>query len=416
MPAYTYIAKTDDGRVVQSTIEAASRQEALSLIRSHTAGVVVSLTEAAAPQALSGRDTPPPLRVRAEPRLRSGRIGPRDLAVFFRQLAISVNAGVSLRDSVESITADLEHAAFRSVLRRVCDRLHDGRSFSQSLAAEGRVFPPICVALIRTAEEAGSMAQTLDQLAASIEKNVALTRKIRSITAYPMFVAFFFAIVVLIMTFFILPQFQNVFTGWGAELPLLTRLVFRANKAVVGNAVPIFAILAAIIGGLIAWSRTAAGERRIDRFLLELPLLGLSLKKLAIARFCKNLAIMIRGGVPIATAIEITAAVSGNKAIEEALLGARDRIIRGSDITTGLSDQGLFPRLLIRMVGVGESSGRLPEVLDRVAASYEDDVEGSIMTITALFEPIIIVSFGAIVLTFVMAIYLPVFTVASHMR
>jgi type IV pilus assembly protein PilC len=175
-------------------------------------------------------------------------------------------------------------------------------------------------------------------------------------------------------------------------------------------------ILAAGVGGLVVWSRTAIGALWIDRFLLRLPLLGLSLKKLAIARFCKNLAIMIRGGVPIATAIEITAAVSGNKAVENALLGARDRILRGSDITTGLADEGLFPRLLIRMVGVGESSGRLPEVLDRVAASYEDDVEGSVMTVTALFEPIIIVVFGAIVLTFVMAIYLPVFTVASHMR
>jgi type IV pilus assembly protein PilC len=416
MPVFGYTVKTEDGRVMQASMEASSRQEALSLIRSQTAGVVVALAETAGPRALSGRDTPAPSRVRARPRLRSGGIRPRDLAVFFRQLAISVNAGVSLRDSIESITADLEHAAFRLVLLRVGDRLHDGRSFSQSLAAEGRVFPPICVALIRTAEEAGSMGQTLDQLAASIEKNVALTRKIRSITAYPLFVAFFFAIVMVIMTFFILPQFQSVFGGWGAELPLLTRVVFRANKIVVGNAVPIFVILAAGVGGLVVWSRTAIGALWIDRFLLRLPLLGLSLKKLAIARFCKNLAIMIRGGVPIATAIEITAAVSGNKAVENALLGARDRILRGSDITTGLADEGLFPRLLIRMVGVGESSGRLPEVLDRVAASYEDDVEGSVMTVTALFEPIIIVVFGAIVLTFVMAIYLPVFTVASHMR
>jgi type IV pilus assembly protein PilC len=378
---------------------------------------VVALSEAAAPRALSGRDTPPPLSHGGDrPRLRSGRIGPRDLAIFFRQLAISVNAGVALRDSIESITADLDHAAFRSVLLRVGERLHDGQSFSEALASEGRVFPRISVALIRTAEEAGSMAQTLDQLAASIEKNVALTRKIRSITAYPVFVAFFFAVVVGVMTFFIVPKFQDLFGGGEAELPLLTRLVFRANKAVLGNAVPIFVVLGVCAGGLFAWSRTAAGQLGIDRFLLRLPLLGASLKKLAIARFCKNLSIMIRGGVPIATAIEITAAVSGNKAIEKALLGARDRIMRGSDITTGLADEGLFPRLLIRMVGVGEASGRLPEVLDRVAASYEDDVEGSIMTVTALFEPIIIVSFGAVVLTFVMAIYLPVFTAASHMR
>lgn len=415
MAVFAYTVKTDDGRVIQATIEAGTRQEALSQIRSRLSGAVIALAEPSRPQALAGRETPPPIE-RAAPRLRSGRIRPRDLAIFFRQMAISVNAGVPLRDSLESITHDLEHAAFRRVLLGVAEQLHEGRSFSQSLASQGRVFPQICVALIRTAEEAGSMAQTLDQLAASIEKNVALARKVRSITAYPAFVAGFFVIVLGIMTFFILPQFEKVFSGWDAQLPFLTRTVFAFNKAVVSHAIPALVVLAVLVVALVAWGRTASGALTIDRLLLRLPLFGVNIKKLALARFCKNLAIMIRGGVPIASAIEITAAVAGNRAIELALLGARDRIVRGSDITSGLADEGLFPRLLIRMVGVGETSGRLPEVLDRVATNYEDDVEGAIMTITSVFEPVIIVVFGAVVLTFVMAIYLPVFTVASHVR
>lgn len=416
MPAFAYTIKTDDGRVVQSTVEAATRQEALSLIWAHGDGVVVSLAETSAPQAFAGREIAPRASLAAPLRMKGGAIRPRDLAVFFRQMAISVNAGLPLRDALESITEDLEHAAFHRVLQRVGAELHEGRSFSQALANQGRVFPPICVALIRAAEEAGSMAQTLDQLSASIEKNVAMMRKVRSITAYPMFVAGFFVVVIVIMTFFILPQFQKVFGGNEADLPMLTRIVFRANAALVHHAIPVLIVLGALIGGLVAWGRTAPGRLRLDHFKLTLPWIGLCLKKLAIARFSKNLAIMIRGGVPIATAIEITAAVAGNKAIERAMLGARDRIIRGSDITNALAEEGMFPRLLIRMVGVGESSGRLPEVLDRVADSYESDVEGSLMVVTAMFEPIIIVVFGAIVLTFVMAIYLPVFTMASHMH
>ena len=413
MPAFAYTIKTDDGRVVQSTVEAASRQEALSLIRTHGDGVVVSMVETGAPQAFAGRESALRTSLAAPRRLKAGAIRQRDLAVFFRQMAISVNAGLPLRDALEAITEDIEHAAFHRVLLRVAAQLHEGRSFSQALAGQGRVFPPICVALIRAAEEAGSMAQTLDQLSASIEKNVAMARKIRSITAYPMFVAGFFVVVIVIMTFFILPQFQKVFGSDEANLPLLTRVVFRANAFLVHHAIAGLIVLGVLIAGLLAWGRTAAGRMQIDRFKLRLPWFGLSLKKLAIARFSKNLAIMIRGGVPISTAIEITAAVAGNKAIESAMIGARDRIMRGSDITNALAAEGLFPRLLIRMVGVGEASGRLPEVLDRVADSYESDVESSIMVVTALFEPIIIVAFGAIVLTFVLAIYLPVFTMAQ---
>ena len=416
MPAFAYTVKTDDGRVVQSTVEAATRQEALSLIWAHGDGVVVSLFETSAPQALAGRETGLRTSLATPRRIRGGAIRPRDLAVFFRQLAISVNAGLPLRDALESITEDTEHAAFHRVLKRVGAQLHEGRSFSQALASQGRVFPPLCVALIRAAEEAGSMAQTLDQLSSSIEKNVAMARKIRSITAYPVFVAGFFVVVIVIMTFFILPQFQKVFGDNPADLPMLTRIVFQANAILVHHAIPGVIVLGALIAGFLAWGRTVAGRLRIDRFKLTLPWIGISLKKLAVARFSKNLAIMIRGGVPIATAIEITAAVAGNKAIERAMLGARDRIVRGSDITTALAEEGLFPRLLIRMVGVGEASGRLPEVLDRVADSYESDVESSIMVVTAMFEPVIIVVFGAIVLTFVMAIYLPVFTMAAHVH
>ena len=416
MPAFAYTIKTDDGRVLQSTVEAATRQEALSLIWAHGDGVVVSLSETSAPQALAGREAAPRASLTAPQRMKGGAIRPRDLAVFFRQMAISVNAGLPLRDALESITEDLEHAAFHRVLQRVGAQLHEGHSFSQALASQGRVFPPIAVALIRAAEEAGSMAQTLDQLSTSIEKNVAMMRKVRSITAYPMFVAGFFVVVIVIMTFFILPQFQKVFGGNEADLPMLTRIVFHANSFLVHHAIPALIVMGILIAGFVAWGRTVSGRLRIDGLKLKIPWLGLCLKKLAIARFSKNLAIMIRGGVPIATAIEITAAVAGNKAIERGMLGARDRIIRGSDITSGLAEEGLFPRLLIRMVGIGESSGRLPEVLDRVADSYESDVEGSLMVVTAMFEPIIIVVFGAVVLTFVMAIYLPVFTMAAHMH
>ena len=411
MPSFKYVVKTHDGRVIQSSLEAADRKDAVARIRERADGVLVRIEEPGAP--LSGRDAasmqPPAPR-------HSGRIRQSDLTMFFRQLAISVNAGLPLRDSMESIVQDLEHDALHQVLSRIVTRLHEGRTFSQALADQGRVFPRLCVTLVATAEEAGSMGRTLDQLAGSLEKSEALSRKIRSITAYPMFMVAFFIIVMVVMTLFVLPQFQEAFSGWGARLPLLTRVVFGINRLIISHIVIIGLTLGIGIAAVVLYVRTNGGRMRFDRFKLSLHWFGVCFRKVALARFCKNLAVMIRGGVPIASAIEITSAVCGNQVMEHALRSARERILLGSDFAHSLAREGVFPNLLVRMVGIGESSGRLPEVLDRIADGYEVDVEGSIVVATSLFEPVVIVFFGAIILAIVMAIYLPVFTAGASMR
>ena len=411
MPSFKYVVKTHDGRVLQSSVEAADRKEAAARIRERIEGVLVRIEEKGA--AFPGHDAALPRR---PVQGRSGRIRQSDLTVFFRQLAISVNAGLPLRDSVESIVEDLEHVALHRVLSRVVTRLHEGRTFSQALADQGQVFPRLCVTLIATAEEAGSMGRTLDQMAGSLEKSEALSRKIRSITAYPMFMVAFFIIVMVVMTLFVLPQFQEAFSGWGARLPLLTRVVFGINRLIISHIVIIGLTLGIGIAAVVLYVRTNGGRMRFDRFKLSLPWFGVCFRKVALARFCKNLAVMIRGGVPIASAIEITSAVCGNQVMEQALRSARERILLGSDFAHSLAREGVFPNLLVRMVGIGESSGRLPEVLDRIADGYEVDVEGSIVVATSLFEPVVIVFFGAIILAIVMAIYLPVFTAGASMR
>lgn len=414
MPTYTYRVKTTDGEVLEDRVSAANRQDALSAVFRRGEGTVVDLREDRAGVSVPG--APPPLPARSAPRLKGGWIRSRDLTVFFRQLAVSVNAGVSLREALESIIEDLEHAKLRRVLQRVCDRLHEGASFSQGLAADTKTFPPLCVALIRTAEEAGTMPRTLDQLATNLEKSDALARKIKSIMAYPMFIAVFFVLVLLIMTFFILPQFQDIFEGWGAELPVLTRAVFTVNKFLIHNVVLEVAVLTLLLVGFLLWRRTETGRAQLDRIKLALPGFGDVLRKVAFARFCKNFAMMVRGGVPVTQGMEIAAGVTVNKVIERALMNARERIMLGSDIGGSLGREEIFPRLLVRMVSIGESSGRLPDVLDKVADTYESEVEGAVMVATSLLEPVIIVFFGAIVLLFVLAIYLPVFTTAAHMQ
>jgi type IV pilus assembly protein PilC len=343
------------------------------------------------------------------------RVSISDKALFCRQLSISVGSGIPLLESLQSITADMENGGFRRVLERVLKKLDDGAPFSVAISGEPKVFDRLFVALIKTAEEAGSLTETLNYLATSMEKSARLASKIKSIVAYPVFVGFFFILVSCIMTLFVLPRFQAIFAGYKSGLPPLTRMVFAVNSFIIHNSLWLFLGMAGAVALGIMYAATPAGRMQIDGMVVRLPIVGDIVRKLAVSRFCRNFGIMMAGGVPVATAIEIAAEVLGNKVMEKSMKASRDRIVAGSNIASSL-DKKVFPRLVARMVGVGESSGRLPEVLTKVADVYEEQVESTILMAISLLEPILIAVFGGLILVLVMAIYLPVFGAAGQMR
>ncbi|MEI8120932.1 MAG: type II secretion system F family protein [bacterium] len=409
MPDYRYSAKDESGREVAGVYTAPTRFDALTQL--HDRGLTVTeISDEGI--GVGGIDM---VKVAAKKGRVFGRVSSSDKAIFCRQLSISVSAGIPLRESLESITADLDNAAFRRVLERVLKKLDDGAPFSSAIMGESKIFDRLFIALIRTAEEAGSLTETLNYLATSMEKNDRLSRKIKSILAYPMFIGGFFLLISGIMTIFVLPQFQDIFKGFGNDLPPLTRAVFTINTFVIHNTLWIFLGVATAILSFILYASTKAGRFQIDGMLVRLPLIGDIIRKLAVSRFCRNFGIMMTGGVPVATAIEIAAEVLGNKVMEASMKATRDRIMAGNNIASSL-DKKVFPRLVARMVGVGESSGRLPEVLNKVADVYEDQVEGTIMVVISLIEPIIIAVFGGLILLLVLAIYMPVFSSAGHMK
>ncbi len=407
MATFSYTAKQDDGEMVRATLRADSRHAALGLLRGR--GLIPLSVEEV------GRG-----RVRAKSRKRGsftrwgGAISTSDRAIFCRQLAISVNAGVPLRESLESITEDLDKPAFKRVLEHIVDQLHAGVSFSDALSQHPATFNTLFVALIRAAEESGSLPQTLEQLAVAEERSQRLQTKIRSITAYPIFIAIFFVVVCVIMTLYVLPKFQEIFSGYSSELPRVTRMVFGLNQFMIDNALLIGGGFAFVVIGLYLWGRTVAGQYMFDAMKLKLPYFGPCFMKFAVSRFCQNFSVMMKGGVPVATAMEMSAATCGNRVMEKALLEARDRIIDGAGISESLERDVRLPRLVVRMVSVGESSGRLPEVLERISLVYEEQVEAAIMVATSLFEPLVICLFGIVVLILVMAVYLPVFSAAAY--
>ena len=269
MEQFTYIAKNDKGDTVRSSVMADSRYEAMALLREQ-ALTVIELARgvfpghpAAGPDAAHLRSAAP-----RAPRHRFAplaRIRLADMAIFCRQLSITINAGVPLRDALETIAVDLDHPGLRLSIYRLIDLLHAGKTFSQALALQPRVFDTLMVSLVAAAEESGSLTQTLNQMAGYLERSERLRRKIASITAYPIFVAVFFVLVCGIMTFFILPKFQAIFSGFKAQLPLITRVVFGLNQFVLDHLALLLLAASAAIALLCLYRRTPAGRLQIDR-------------------------------------------------------------------------------------------------------------------------------------------------------
>jgi type IV pilus assembly protein PilC len=418
MGLYQFIGKNVNGEVVESSLDANSRLDALVALR--VKGVTVIRLDAADDMeeevAATGRAHAARAKRKASFLRPKARVSLGQKALLCRQLAISVNSGVPLRDALESIAEDLDDPAFKGIIQGVVQDLHDGKSFSEAISRYTGVFDRIFVALIRAAEESGSMAQTLSHLAGSLENSEKMRRKIRSITAYPMFVAGFFCVISAIMTLVVLPKFEKILGGFGAALPRITRAVFGINRFIINHAIVIVLVVAVAVVAFVLYKRTEPGQIRMDRVKLALPVIGDWIRKLAVARFCQNLAIMLHGGVSVTAAIEIASTICGNTVLEKSLLSARDRILSGSDIASSIAQDKAFPRLVVRMIGVGESSGRLPEVLEQVSDAYEDQVEGSIMMATSLLEPVIICVFGIVILVFILAIYVPIFTMGSQVK
>ena len=441
MAKFSYTAKTVNGEVLRDVIEADDRQKALSVLRAREL-TVVSLNEM---EDLDRGAGILPAGLGVSPRMKAPiekfkrvfqkrkaaedlttakkrlllfprKVALKDMAVFCRQLAISVNSGLPLRESLEGIYEDMEASLLKPVLDDIIRKLHDGIPFSRAVAAHPKTFSPVFIGLVRAAEEAGSLGTTLNQLATYLEGSDKLVRKVKTLLAYPAFVAVFFIGICGVMSFKIIPRFEEIFTGLGGDLPALTVTVFGINRFFIRNFPLIALVIAALVFLFMFYRRTPRGGLKIAATQLKLPVAGDCLKKYILARICRCLSIMLASGVPVATALQIIARIGNNLAIETAILDARDRIIAGFGIAGSLEQTGIFPALLIRMLNVGESAGKMPEVLDRVADAYEDQVEAAITAGTALLEPIIITVFGAMVLLLVISIYLPVFTISSSIR
>jgi type IV pilus assembly protein PilC len=413
MTAFTYVAKDAQGNVVRSSMKAPSQTSVLADLRNRGLAVV-DITSMEPPAVAAAR----PWQRTSGPRRRSSarRVPLTELSMFSRQLSIAVGSGMPLRDALESIVVDLEHRGLSAALHHVIYDLHNGFSFSAALSRRQKAFGSLFVALMKAAEESGSMAQTLDLMSVYLERSEQLEQKVRKSMTYPVFITVFFFVVCIVMATFVLPQFQEIFAGFDADLPAFSQAVFALNRGLLG-ASPWLAAGAGLLGvGLLAVRSSPKGRRIIDLAKLHVPITGRWLHKFSMARFCRNLAMMLRGGVPVAAAMQISSSISGNRVLEESLLKVRERLITGLSFSQSLGMDPAFPRLVVRMVAMGEESGQLPDVLEKVSDVYENQVEGAITVATSLFEPVVICFFGSVIMTLIMAIYMPIFTIGANVN
>ena len=412
MPKFTYVSCDQQGQRVTAVAEAESRLILLGQLKDRGL-TVIEVKELTARDATSTRA---PRKGLSKLRWSFGGVDTGEMAVFWREFATMVAAGLPVVDALESISQELEHVSLKTVLTDVTASMWEGFNLSQSIRKHPKYFSPMVVALIASAEESGSLAEVSNQLATYLENRDRLIHKVRAALTYPIFLCGFFLIVIAVATFFIIPKFRDIYAGFDAKLPLITEMVFAVNAFILAHIWWMLAGSAAVILAAALWATKPSGRHALDRLSLKLPIFGKLLQRAAVARFCRSMAILLSGGIPINRALEMAQHTSGNSVIAQAIASSREEILKGSKIAPSLKRHEIFPHMAIRMVSAGEETGSLSALLEKVADFYEARVDAALTTINSLIEPVLIVMVGGFVLIFVLSMYLPIFSLASTMH
>ncbi len=348
----------------------------------------------------------------AFPLLRGG-ISPKELAVFTRQFSVMIDAGLPLVQCIEILGVQSENKVFQKVLLQVRQDVESGATLADAMRKHPKVFDDLYCNMIAAGEAGGILDTILQRLAVYIEKIVKLRRAVRSAMIYPIAVLAIAALVVAIILWKVIPTFAALFAGLGAELPLPTRVVIWLSNFVGRYFLLLIFILVALLYALKRYHGTYRGRRVIDGFLLKTPILGLVLRKIAVARFCRTLATLISSGVPILEALEITAKTAGNSVVEDAIMATRKSIEEGKTISEPLKETEVFPPMVVHMIAVGEQTGALDAMLSKIADFYEEEVDAAVENMLTLLEPIMILFLGIVIGGIVISMYLPLFSLLS---
>jgi type IV pilus assembly protein PilC len=405
MPTFAYAGRTRAGQTVSGERTAETMDAAVTALRRE--------------QIMVTRITPAKEKAEAAAKGKTGKLGKKvktkNLAVFTRQFSVMIDAGLPLVQCLDILGGQEEDANFAAVIMQTRSDVEAGASLADGMRKHPKTFDPLFTNMIAAGEAGGILDTILKRLATYIEKDVKLRGQVKSAMIYPVAVIIIAALVVGVILWKVIPTFAALFSGLGAELPLPTRIVIALSNNLV-RFFPIVIVGIGVAGYLFKrYYATTNGRRVVDATMLKAPVLGLILRKIAVARFCRTLSTLISSGVPILDGLEITAKTSGNSIVEDAVMVTRKSIERGETISVPLKETGVFPPMVTQMIGVGEATGALDTMLAKIADFYEEEVDAAVAGLLTLLEPIMIAILGVVVGGIVIAMYMPIFDLISKL-
>ncbi|MCX8116308.1 MAG: type II secretion system inner membrane protein GspF [Desulfobacterota bacterium] len=340
----------------------------------------------------------------------------RSIAIFTRQLATMIDAGLPLVQSLDILASQQENKTFKNIIREIREDVEGGSTFAGALKKHPSVFDELYTNLVVAGEEGGILDNILTRLSNYIEKAEALKKKVKSAMIYPAIIVTVAVLVVIILMIFVIPVFETMFKSAGQSLPLPTLVVLAISKFIKKYILVFIPFLILLVFLFRKFYRTEAGRTLVDRLTLKVPVFGMLLKKVAVARFARTLGTLVSSGVPILDGLQIVSRTAGNRTIETAILNARASIREGETIAEPLGRSGIFPPMVIQMISVGESTGALDAMLAKIADFYDDEVDVAVSNLTSLLEPFLMVFLGVVIGGVVISMYLPIFQMASALH
>ena len=404
MPFFRYIARDKSGKLIEDTLEAVSQEELINSLQAKGLFVV------------SIGPVDKVKKVRKVQRRYHRRVKAGDLILFSRELATLLSSGVTLIKSLDILCKQIESQVLLRTVEQIKKDVEGGYTFQSALKKHDKIFSEFWIHLVETGEASGHLPGSLDQLAGYMEESAALKKKITSAMIYPIILVCVATGAIAIFLLKIIPIFSEIFSGFNVPLPVLTQIVVNASTIARKYFLVVIGIVAAVFFILKKYVSTDIGRRQFDALKLKLPLVGPLMQEICTERFASSLSTLIKSGVPILHALEITEKTAGNKIMEQALRDVKTSVRDGKGMAQTMEESALFSPLVVQMVGVGEEIGELGKMLDRIAVFYKERVNTFVSRLTTMFEPIVLVFMGVVVGVLVVAMFMPIFSISSAVR
>jgi type IV pilus assembly protein PilC len=396
---YLWKAETQKGKMLKGEIEAASEQIAVSQLKKRNLTVK--------------KLKPKPKDLFENVSFMQPKVTNNDIVVFTRQFSTMIDAGLPLIQGLNILAEQAENPTFRKILKELTKDVEGGATLAEAMKKHPEVFDNLFVNLVSAGEIGGILDTILQRLATFIEKAAELKAKIKGAMTYPIVVMAIAFIVIAVILIFVIPVFEDMFASFGSALPVPTQIVVAMSNFMKGNAHWIIIALVVISWVLKRYRATTGGRKLTDTLALKLPVFGDLLRKTAVARFTRTLGTMMQSGVPILDALEIVAKTAGNVVIEEIIYDVRGSIAEGQTIAEPLSENDVFPGMVIQMISVGEATGALDTMLEKIADFYDKEVDTAVEALTSMLEPLLMLFLGGAIGGLVVAMYLPIFSMAG---